>query len=218
MFALKSAENRQKGFSLIEMLTVIAVMAAMIGLSSLAISSLTSTGLSTATRQVADFMNLCRSRAISERTVVRFGVGVSELKDYPDVAYRAYSSWSWDKIERRYVQSSKWYQLSADMIFETGANQMIRQSPYAVADASSIRGDHFVEFESDNPFMVDSPYGQVEVRFFEYTAAGRARVPNGEQRNIISILKPGNQGDDSSQNWSQINVDRLTGRVRVYRP
>ena len=89
---------------------------------------------------------------------------------------------------------------------------------YAHFDAASVRGDHFVDLVPGKKFLVDSPNGEVEVRFFEYTAAGRARVPNGEERNIIAVLKPGNRGGNDTPNWAQINVDRLTGRVRVYRP
>ncbi|MDA7673050.1 prepilin-type N-terminal cleavage/methylation domain-containing protein [Verrucomicrobiales bacterium] len=208
----------RNAFSLFEILTVLAVIGLLIALSTVALSSLSSTGLSTSTRQVADFMNLCRSRAIAEHTVVRFGVVVPPVTGDPDAAYRAYSSWSWNKINRQFEQSSKWHQVTSDIVFATETSALIRQSEYAHFDAASVRGDHFVDLVPGKKFLVDSPNGEVEVRFFEYTAAGRARVPNGEERNIIAVLKPGNRGVNDTPNWAQINVDRLTGRVRVYRP
>ncbi|NNE92950.1 MAG: prepilin-type N-terminal cleavage/methylation domain-containing protein [Verrucomicrobiales bacterium] len=213
--------RQQKGFSLVELIIVIAVMSILIGMSGYALSTLSSTSLSTSTREVADFMNLCRSHAISQHTVVRFGI-VTELKDPqsdPDAPYRAYSSWSWNKIRKQYEQSSRWRQLPSDVVFEPEPDHFIRDAEYARDDASSVRGDHFVDqYERGKEFVVDSPNGRAEVRFMEFTSSGRARVPTGEKRNILLVLKPGNRGPSAPENWAQLNIDRFTGRVRTYRP
>jgi len=214
----QKSSGKTRGFSLMELLTVITIIAIILGTVFYGVSNFASAGLSTSTRQVADFMSLCRSRAIAGHTVVRFGVVVSESSEFPDTQYRAYSSWVWNKNRRAYEQNEGWKLLPVDVVFSSEDSKMIQGSSYAANDASSIRGNFILEDSDMETFEEEfSPYGKVTLRFLEFTAAGRARTPGGEKRNLITVLKPTNTGEEID-NWSQINVDRLTGRVRVYRP
>ena len=209
---------RANAFTLIELIAVIALISIGIGLSAVALSSVQATSLSTATRHVADFLSLSRSRAISEHTVVRFGVVVDAPPDFASMERRAYSSWNWDRKRKRFEQSSSWKFRPGSIAFAPELDRRMGRATYVKNDPSSIRGEIFTgsghTFRSE-----DTHFGELEIAFVEFTAAGRARVPGEDTRNLIALLAPGTgvQGEDL-QNWSQLNVDALTGRVRVYRP
>lgn len=199
-------------------MVVVALVGIMLGVATMSLSGLRSTTLSTATRQVADYINVCRSRAISEHTAIRIGVVV----DSPDKAdpindsrMKRFSSWAWNKKTKSFEQLDNWQRLPGDLVFESRVANFIRASDYAHKDPSSIRGHHVFAETARNPMLED---GQA-IRFFQFSPTGRVSVEGNEDRNLILILRAGKTDDRfTGTNWAQLNVDTLTGRVRIYRP
>ncbi len=198
-----------------EMLTVLTVVALLMGLSGGALYVLTSNGLSTSTRNFADFVNFCRSEAIARHTAVRVGFVIPENGEL----FREYSSWEWNRKRRQFEQMGKWESLSADLSFSSVLPDYVRGSSYASKDASAVRGDYVLSLH-ENTFTTKGPNGKpVRVQFFQFNPSGRVEAPGGEMRNLILIIQPREEvTSEQTFNWSQVNLDTLTGRYRIYRP
>ena len=209
-----SAHVQGRGFTLIEMMVVLGIIGAMLGLSTLALGVLTSTSLSSSTRNFADFVNSCRSEAIAKHTAVRVGIVVNKEGDI-----RRYSSWACNRKGRKFEQVSAWDSLAGDVKFERSSPKYLRGAPYATRDASSVRGDYLLG-NRQNIFTVnDWDDKEVDIAYFQFTPSGRVEAPGADLRNLILVLRPSNQAKEKApSNWSQINLDTLTGRYRVYRP
>ncbi|MCB1230530.1 MAG: prepilin-type N-terminal cleavage/methylation domain-containing protein [Verrucomicrobiae bacterium] len=199
-------------YSLIELLLVISVLAVVMGMVVASLGSLRSTSLSTATRQFADFLNLCRSQAIARHTAVR--VGIVEQGENPDDQYRRYSAWAWNKRSREFEQVEGWKRLPMDLVFAPRLPPEVKASSYAERDASAVRGDYWFDRGGSRPSE-----NADTIRFVEFSPAGRASLKDGDLRNVVLVMRGGEAGSvERSTNWSQFNIDTLTGRVRVYRP
>ena len=190
----------------------------MIGVAGMSLAGLRSTTLSTSTRQLTDYINACRSRAIAKHTTIRVGVVVDTRAGGAatnDRQVKLYSSWAWDKKTKSFEQLDAWKLLPGDLIFESRVVDYIRASEYAQKDPAAIRGHHVLAEASPDPMEAD---GQT-IRFIQFSPTGRATVDGSEERNIILIIRPGTTHSEfKGTNWAQLNIDTLTGRVRIYRP
>ncbi|MEM8954943.1 MAG: prepilin-type N-terminal cleavage/methylation domain-containing protein [Verrucomicrobiota bacterium] len=228
------------GFTLMEILVVLAVIAILIALTVPTLSSLSgSTSLATGTRQVSNYLTLARTEAIKRHTVTRFVV-VTGASETEDVSYRRYGIWEWNpeyedgEDPRRWRPLSSWQDLPLDAVFEPDPPTYIRDSIYAEKDGASIRGDFFFQDEA-NVFEEMTGGEEFKMQYIEFTPSGAARQRGGTERNIMVVLTAGiiapgesdegeptivykNAEEGSPNNWAQINVDTLTGRVRIYRP
>jgi prepilin-type N-terminal cleavage/methylation domain-containing protein len=207
-----------RGFSLIELMVVIVLVGIMLGVATMSLSGLRSTTLSTATRQVADYINVCRSRAISQHTAIRIGVVVDSLEEIGptnDDRMNRFSSWAWNKRTKSFEQFDAWQRLPGDLVFESREANFVRASEYASKDPASIRGHQVFAEIAPNPMNVN---GQT-IRFFQFSPTGRVSVEDSEDRNLIIVIRSGeSQNEFKGTNWAQVNIDTLTGRVRIYRP
>jgi len=200
-----------------EMLIVFAILAILLAFTAPSLLLLDSTAVNASGREVGDFLNLCRSEAISQRTAIRLGIVVESTKTEEN--FRQYAAWKWDKNSRKFQQHSKWHSLSDNVFFSEKLPLKAQGSSYAQKEPSSIRGDYILAnkakgFEHLSP---DSD-GKKLLRFLEFSPSGRAQVPWGEERNLIVAISSGNFDTDKTNNWVQFTVDTLTGRTRVYRP
>ncbi len=203
---------RRKAYSLVELLLVISVLAIAMGLVTMSMGSLRSTSLTTATRQFADYVNLCRSQAIARHTAIR--IGIVEDSQNPDDRFRRYSAWAWDKRTREFVQIHEWKRLSLDLVFAPRLPEAVKESNYALRDASAVRGDYWLGRGKTQ--VAES--GE-RVRFIEFSPAGRASIEDGDLRNLLIVMRPGDaEATTMPVNWAQFNIDTLTGRVRIHRP
>lgn len=182
------------------------------GLVTVSFSSLQATSLTTATRQFADYLNLCRSQAIAKHTAIRVGIVVTSPDSERE--FRRFSAWSWNKKLRRFEQLHEWKQLSSDLSFAAVLPDATKESVYAQKDASAVRGDYWLS--RGNAFPLSE---QEVIRFIDFSPSGRASIPDGDRKNLLVVLKAGDAGQTNGlSNWAQFNIDTLTGRVRIYRP
>ena len=220
-------EGRQRGFTLVEVLVVLMIVSMLIVLSIPAMKGLTSTaGMSTAIRHISSMMTLARSHAIAKRTIVRFGI-VTAWENDSEAAYRKYGLWEWDRAQEEFVPFNEWKTLPPGLVFENSRGDYLRTSDYARKDGSSVRGD-FLPSRDAESFIQEVRSDRVRVVFFEFTPSGGVRFPGGEERNVLAVVvngyfDPSRGGnlvytDQEKRDWSQFNIDTLTGRVRIYRP
>ncbi|MFV1995345.1 MAG: Tfp pilus assembly protein FimT/FimU, partial [Verrucomicrobiales bacterium] len=92
-----SSAPAPRGFSLIEILVVLAVLAIIMAFSIPAFSGLTgSVSLSSATRNVSNALALARAEAISVNTITRVAIPVSWPAN-PGANFRSLSIWAWNR-------------------------------------------------------------------------------------------------------------------------
>ena len=204
-----------------------AVIAILFSLTIPAVRGLSGTAsFSTGARQVASALTAARSHAIAKHTVVRFGIATA-WQGESSAAFKKYALWEWDREEEGFVQFESWEGLPKGIIFEMERPKYVRDSAYARKDGSSIRGD-FVPSPDGARFITGAGDEKVQIAWIEFTPSGGARVRGGEMRNILMTLAAGHleggkmiyteHEDGEPTNWAQMNIDTLTGRVRIYRP
>lgn len=211
--------TRGAGFSIMELMVVLALMTILSAIVVGSLATLRSTSLSVATREFADFVNLCRSDAIARHTAIRVAI-VEDSSTEPNENYRKYTAFEWNPTTREFEQYRNWESLPADLVFDYRFPDFAKQSTYFVDDPSSVRGDYVMDL-STNYFdrEVTQLSTKYRFRYFEFSPSGRATAPGGNLRNLVLLMRPGQINDvDDKFNWAQFNVDTFTGRIRVYRP
>lgn len=213
------------------MLAVMTIMTLLGGLTVPALKGLTSSdALSTGASKFAGLLNLARSEAIARHTVVRVMIA-QDWSGQTDANQRKISLWAWDNELEHYLPLTAWEALPTGVIVEPQLPSYIQSATYAQADASSVRGDNIFEsqFAASAAFDASGASDHITARFVEFSPAGTARVPGGTARQAIFVATQGYANADGSlvytdragtrpANWAQVNVDTLTGRVRVYQP
>ncbi|HSJ00841.1 MAG: Tfp pilus assembly protein FimT/FimU [Verrucomicrobium sp.] len=230
--ALKALRCRlSRGYTLVEMLAVISVLAVLSGLSIPAMQSPTgAAALSTSAREVSNLISLARSEAIARHTVIRFAIS-SQAKDGTDTGLRKASLWEWHDESQQFVQLTAWQQLPNGVAFDpnlddsaTGANYN-KNAAYAQADGASVRGYYLMSNSGSSAQFADADN---IIRYFEFLPSGTVRIDSTvvPARNVVLSLVQGTTDTagkltyltETPSNWAQVNVDTLTGRVRLYRP
>jgi prepilin-type N-terminal cleavage/methylation domain-containing protein len=220
-----------RGFSLVELLAVIAMISVLLGLTVPAVRGFTSSSsLNTGVRKMADLLNLARSEAIARHSVVRFAV-VTDWPGKPEAALRKASLWNWDPELEQFVQLTNWEELPQGLTFETYLPEYIKGADYASVDGSTVRGDSVLdpEFSGAAEFSIPSPDGTITARFVEFLPSGNARIPGGNARRAIFVTVPAFASGDGEltytaasdgqpTTWAQVNLDTLTGRIQVLQP
>lgn len=221
----------RRGFSLIEMLAVMMIMTILGGLTVPALKGFTgSDALSTGARKFAGLLNVARSEAIARHTLVRLVIA-QDWSGQTDANHRKISLWAWDNEVEKYLPLTQWEALPMGVIVEGGLPSYIQGAAYAQADAAAVRGDSIFDPQFAQSAAFDAGIGaeSITTRFVEFSPTGTARVPGGTGRQAIFVTTQGYLGPDGSlvytdrlgarpANWAQVNVDTLTGRVRVYQP
>ena len=223
--------SSRSGFSLIEIVIVMAVTVIMVVLAGPPIVSLlNSTGLSSASRDVSNHLVKARSEAIAKHSLTRFMVA----KTWPEKeeGYSRYSIWRWNAENSEFVQSSEWASLPKGIVFEPRLPSYISKSSYAANDATITLGEFAMSLKEASGEVVSSGDKPVETQFVEFLPNGSARIEGGILNKVIFVLVEGDieevdgtattkyrgEKGKSPENWAQINLETLTGRVRIYRP
>lgn len=217
------------GFTLVELIAVMGLM--MIVLTAFAITTIrpsSAANLASASRDVSNYLTLARAEAVRRQTVVRL---VFPMKWPGETGrYSRMSLWRWEPATETFVGMTGWAPIPEGVILEPELPEYVKKAPYARHDGATVRGDYALTVDGP-PFAVTYRKNTVPVRYIEFLPTGAARLPGGEQKRIVLVLVEGieeppgsNQiirtspGGDRAQNWAQINVETLTGKVRIYRP
>lgn len=228
---LRRSAARRSGFSFIELLSVVALLAMVTGFATPALQALTGAGtLNSGVQSFAGALNLARSEAIARHTVVRFAV-VKDWPGNPEASFRRFSLWAWDAEAQHFFQFSEWSDLPTGVVLEPTLPDYVKTATYAGEDASSVRGDAVLDSDVlEDAEFTDGPESEpVTMRYVEFLPSGTARVTGGKSRSAIFVATPGRlmpsgevahaaQDGGRPKNWAQINLDTLTGRTRVYQP
>jgi|GEM_PF-794076 len=221
----------RSGFSLIELVAVMTVAAALTILVAPSVFSLMGAhGLSAGIREVSNHLVNARSEAIAKHTLTRFVVA----KTWPeeDGGFSKFSVWRWNPEHSEFEQVSKWGNLPKGVVFETELPDYVLKSNYALNDATSVIGEYALSLKDASIEVIAFNKNLIEAQFVEFLPTGAARIPGGTLSKVIFVLVEGeieqkgsgpivkHRGIEgkSPDNWAQVNLDTLTGRVRIYRP
>lgn len=221
----------KRAFSMVELMAVMAVISVVSGFAVVGVNNGTGpANLDTASRKVAQYMQLARSEAITRHTVVRFMVA-REWSAKEDATLRRFSLWAWNPEVEVFTPITPWEELPVGLIFEPELPSYANASDYAAADPSSVRVDYVLDhkFAERASFVAVDGQGEISTRFIEFLPSGNARIPGAGTRRAAFVLTQGfltPQGDLHYQprtqtgpaNWAQVNLDLLTGNARIYRP
>lgn len=227
--ALASLQGR-KAFTLVEMLMAMAVIVVLSALTLPAVMNIAEAqSLSVGTRMVSDMLILARSEAIAKHTLTRFTV-VTTWPGNEEAAYRRMGIWYWDMVEEDFLPMTGWETLPDGILFEPDMPEYPRHAAYALKDPASLRGDYVLTSE-DSKFTRRLQKKDVELQYVEFIATGAARLSGGTSQSSLFVITKGFQESPGKgpivytdgepgrpKNWSQINLENLTGRVQIRRP
>jgi prepilin-type N-terminal cleavage/methylation domain-containing protein len=229
--ATVQSRGASRAFSLVELLSVVSIMGILAGLTVPAVRGLTgAASLNAGTRKFADLLNLARSEAIVRHTIVRFVI-VRDWEKNEDFNLRKVGLWAWDQEVKAFLPMTGWQELPIGIVLEPVLPDYVRKANYAAADSASVRGDCVLqrEFANTAEFTVHAGDESISTRYIEFLPSGNLRIPGSSARHAIFVATQGFRNSDGSltytspadghpANWTQVNVDTLTGRARVYQP
>ncbi len=180
--------------------------------------------------KLSGLLTLARSEAIAQHTIVRFVVA-ENWNGQTDANCRRMSLWAWRADIGSFAPLTNWEELPVGVIIERELPAYIRAAQYATDDASTVRGSSVLDESSASTAEFAAGTGQdaISTRFIEFLPSGSARIPGSAERRAIFVATQGfanpdqrltytSQANGQPNNWAQVNVDTLTGRVHVYRP
>lgn len=181
--------------------------------------------------KLSGLLNLARSEAIAQHTLVRFVVATDWPTNNGEGNLRRVSLWAWQADSGRYLPISNWEELPVGLVLETEIPDYVRTASYAANDTATVRGSSVLAEEKagDATFLAETNLGTISTRYIEFLPNGSARIPGSSDRQAIFVATPGiadagnhithtAQANGRSANWAQLNVDTLTGRTHIYRP
>jgi len=208
------------GFTLVELLTVMAILAVMAGLVVPAVSGLgKSSELSSGARMVSNMLASARTEAITQRAVTRMAV----VTDWPGEAtadYRKMSIWQHDPAAAEpWKQIGAWTELPRSVAFE----------PESPAYVTGCDPADYLLAGTQNSFTATIRGATVTMKYAEFLPSGAARLPHATGSEVWLALAPGQITDQSISysvattsgspvNWAKISANTLTGRLRVSQP
>jgi len=226
------SSSRRTAFSLIEIMAVMAVITMTAGFVVSALKGLVGgNAVDAGATKLGGLLNLARSEAIAQHTIVRFVVATNWTPGDADGSMRRVSLWAWQPESGQYLPITKWEELPVGLILEKGIPDYVRTAAYAQSDAATVRGSSVLADDSAAAasFAAETNFGTISTRYIEFNPNGSARIPGSADRQAIFVAAQG-YADASNNithtavaaghaaNWAQLNVDTLTGRTHVYRP
>lgn len=209
------------GFTLLELLAVMAVIALLVGLTVPAMSGLGKAGnLSSGARMVSNMLASARTEAITRRAVTRMAIATDWPGDAAAANYRKMSIWLHEPAAvEPWKQIAPWVQLPESVAFEPA-------SPGYVTSGDPAG---YLLAGTQNSFTATIRGRMVTMKFVEFVPSGAARLPQATGSDVWLALAPGHIVDQSMAyamatssgspvNWAKISANTLTGRLRVSQP
>jgi prepilin-type N-terminal cleavage/methylation domain-containing protein len=233
----KSRMNKQRGFTLVEMLAVLVIMGLLIIFAVPAVEHvMKSSGLSAATREVSNTLGLARQYAITHRTNTRvifaYNNGVPQTSSNQDyIAYTVVvadpaatpapgNNVGWDYI-------GKWEFLPNGVIF---LNDTPGNTPFAVPPSPTgpFLGGYNLNTTLQNNFLLYFPatnsVNLVAFAYIEFGPTGADTRSDGNTDQITlteGFIQPPSANlypFRTSSNFVNIAVDSIVGRIQIQRP
>lgn len=191
---------RTRGFSLVELLAVMAVVAVLSGATAMMFTNGRSVGIKTSAAQVSSMLSMARDLAVTSNRPTRFII-VSEQGTNPgDLRLKSYGVLQYDISLAQYILASPLKQLPTGVYFyEDQSNEAAGRGIFDSRDEFTIRG------------------GQVDYAYIEFQPTGGTKTSSGA--NIFS-LAGGVSADvplPNTADSARLGVAQHTGRVRVER-
>jgi hypothetical protein len=216
---------------MVELIAVVAVISVVSGFAVVGVNGgAGGSNLDAGARKVANSLVLARSEAISRHTVVRFVVA-HDWAGKDDASLRRFSLWAWDADAAQFFPISKWEELATGLIMEPGLPDYVRESEYAESDPAAVRAECVLDVRhaESAAFIQEGDHGSISTRYIEFMPSGNVRIPGGGGRRATYVVTQGYQqptgellytprGEHGPADWAQVNVDTLTGNVRIYQP
>jgi prepilin-type N-terminal cleavage/methylation domain-containing protein len=229
---LAGAGHRAAAFSLIELMAVMSIITLVAGFTVPAVQGLTGGNtVDAGAAKLGGLLTLARNEAIARHTIVRFVVATGWDGPQADGNLRRVSLWAWQAESGQYLPLTKWEELPVGLVLETGIPDYVAAASYAQNDAATVRGSCVLadSFADQASFPAAAIQGASSTRYIEFTPAGSARIPGSTERQAIFVAAQGYadagnhithtaQSKGRPANWTQLNVDTLTGRTHYYRP
>jgi len=221
---MKPKSTQSSGFALIELLTVIAIIVLLVALATPAINSIGSADrLSSAARLLSNMMTIARSEAINGRSPVQLRVVTDKWQssgsENYDAHYRKMSLWKYDRNQNAYVQHSKWEVLPPGVVIEPdpSSTYSFAKNPgtcFVTSDDFKLPNEAMNNAVVNAAFVEFSPDGSLQTGASQisrgYLLLVEGHIPDGHSTPVTSGA--------GKNNWAQVGVSPLTGRINVVRP
>lgn len=211
---ISALRKRSPGFSLIELLSVVAIVAVTAALIPSFGNSLAGTALNNGATATINLLTVARTEAITRRQLVRFAVA-TEWPGDPTASYRMISLWaSASGEDGSWTQITKWEMLPAGVAIDPDAARYVPR-PTGQGAAESIFG----KAGATASCTVRSQ--TVTMQYLEFTPAGAVRTTAGGSGYEVWFALACSQSfaaGGTPANWAQIAASIHTGRLRCNRP
>jgi prepilin-type N-terminal cleavage/methylation domain-containing protein len=200
-----------RGFTLTELLAVLAIMAVCTAMLPALSGSLQGSSLNSGTRATMNLLTAARTEAITRRELVRFAMA-ADWQDSAAPGYGKFSLWasatgdlgSWRQI-------SRWEELPAGILFDPAASGYI--------DSASRPATDCLLTESTAPvFSAKVGANEVTMKYVEFTPGGAIRRAGGGGHEIWFALSTVRNASLPPSNWAVLAANIHTGRFRCVRP
>jgi prepilin-type N-terminal cleavage/methylation domain-containing protein len=209
--------SMSRGFSLTELLVVVAIMGLMLGVSTPPLLSvLRSSALNNAGRQLSGMLTVARTQAIEQNTRTRLVVAANWPGRLSE-NFRRISIWQMDPETGMWTRSSKWEEFPKGVLVDpdTSATTAISvlddltlNNRTTLTESGSTVEVAYVEFGPAGGLNFSNNTNPVSIRLVEGDLSTGAAV--------VNYKRPDGQGYTS--NWLDIQSDTLTGRISFNKP
>ena len=215
-------KSRTNGFTLIEMLVVVVVVAIMAAIAIPAVTNLIkSGGVNSATREVANTLGLARQLAVTQRIYARVVFPYSSTGNRPDMWYLSYAVITNrnNTVTSGWGYASKWEYLPVGAVFLNNNPSGVTPLP---SGGGSLDDPNSLKVQSGLPFPDTSHNGQLA--YIEFGPTGVASISSalaiteGFMNGSVPQPTTSKTSSNTLANLTTINVDSLVGRIQVTRP
>lgn len=219
----KPEHPAERGFTLVELLVVAAIIAMMIGLSALAVRGVNTSAVSKAASQVTSGLSLARQTAITKNTSAAFLIANRTGGGFPDDAFRHWAVVYSNRGANTWTLAKDWEALTKGaVIIETrGTNNAY--TPRTPMPINQTLGTPFTpsSFDKSTVFTVANASFSGTIPCVIFSATGAAGT-NASARQGIRVASGSSVGTDvtlvSTNSYYFVETDGAIGRIRMRDP